>query len=255
MKVKIGLFDSGVGGLSILSECMALVPQTYYYVGDQAFHPYGDKSDNEIIQRSHTLSQLLIDEGCTHIIVACNTATAIAVESLRKTFSATNIIGVEPYLNALAKNTLSSNDKVGALVTSRTMGSKRFSKLKDKRDPERSIEVYCLKDLAPFIEENLYRIKKDREHFKRDLAQVLSPIMDLGWTHIILGCTHYPLVSDLISELTGALCLNPSEAVARRLHHFVSDDTSAQSDDRFFYHSTLSSDNAKWQHKTLKDFY
>lgn len=256
---NIGLFDSGLGGLTILKECIKMMPgQTYHYIGDQDFHPYGDKSDAEIVARSSHLVRLLEERKCDHIIVACNTATAVAIEELRRQFAHINFIGVEPYLNALTKYEFSSQDRIGVLVTRRTMESRRFAALQEKLDPKNSLAIHCLSQLAPFIEDCIGHQRQESDEFRKELTSILHPILAFQWSHIILGCTHYPLVKEDIEEITGATCLNPASAVARRLKSFLeplqADGRIDDKHQRFFYHSTKNNAVVKWEEKFLDDF-
>ena len=263
-KLKIGLFDSGLGGLTILRENLCLLPDAiFYYKGDQGFHPYGPKSDDEIIERCFLLTKELIDLECQIIIVACNTATAVAIRDLRLRFPKTTFVGVEPYLNLLAHYSLKESDHVGVLVTRGTLESKRFNELQDWRDPGGQLDVLCLDDLAPFIEKNLGCLRKDIGKLEGELRKILSPVKDRAWTHIVLGCTHYPLVANEISKITGAQCLDPALAVAKRVLTLSGSQLSDELVDaklygeqnHFFYSSTLNDDAGKWRKKSLSDFY
>jgi glutamate racemase len=157
---KIGLFDSGIGGFSILSELFKTLPQAeYYYISDDAHAPYGPKSDEFITARSIEISKQLMSLGVDLIVVACNTATAASVDALRSYFPNFIFVGVEPYLNAYYKipETLNPVEKKMMVLTTVSTGkSERFKRLKERLDPNSEIDHYGLPNLARIIEEYYY---------------------------------------------------------------------------------------------------
>jgi glutamate racemase len=261
-KLNIGFFDSGIGGLSILKECFSLpIPVRFHYIADHSYHPYGEKGSHELIERCVVLTEQLKARGCQHIVIACNTATAIAIEVLRDKYQELTFIGVEPYLNVLSKDSISEDDCLGVLVTRATLESERFSKLKKRLDPNHRLQAYALDDLAPFIEEHLAN-KYDDVVFEKKLKNILTPIFTYKWTHIILGCTHYPLIGSSIAKLTGATVVDPAHAVAARLlsllPHVTQHHASQKVEDSFYY-ATTGEDAVEvashWKEQTLADFY
>jgi glutamate racemase len=217
--IKIGFFDSGHGGLGVLRASLELLSGVdYYYIGDSAFHPYGEKSDDEIIKRSRTLTKILIDKGCLFIVVACNSATAVAIDQLRDDFPDITFIGIEPYLNILTKKTFLDDDKIGALVTKRTYNSGRLKKLKERVDPDNRLEIEYVNDLASFVE----RIITKKEAIDYDeLKNILKPVLGKKWDYVILGCTHYPLILKELEGLFSARCLDPASYVARQIKELL----------------------------------
>lgn len=219
----IGVFDSGIGGFSILKELVKTLPQSkFIYYSDDAHAPYGPKSDEFITERSISITNELLNQGAQIIVVACNTATAASIESLRKQFPSIPFVGVEPYLNAYHRvnNNEASNAnkkiKMGVLTTVSTGKSVRFLKLVERIDPEHKIRQYSLVHLAKRVEE-LYYGKLSVVDFRKLLALELEEIKKEEFTHLILGCTHYPLVASAISEITGAETLSPCQYVALRV--------------------------------------
>ncbi len=162
----IGVFDSGIGGFSILKELFKIIPAaTYYYYSDEAHAPYGAKSDAYITDRCIAITQMLLDKGAEIIVVACNTATASSIEALRAYFKNVEFVGVEPYLNAYSK-TPGTNNKMVVLTTESTGNSERFKKLKTKLDPHQTIDHLSLKNLATMIETPLTKLSSIKNSSK-----------------------------------------------------------------------------------------
>jgi len=215
MSFKIGVFDSGIGGFSILSKLIQNYPEgEYYYISDAPHAPYGPKEPQFIIERSRDISQQLIDQGCHLIVVACNTATSLAIDLLRTEFNVP-FIGVEPYLNSKHHLNLEGKKMVG-LMTKATSSSDKFKKLKQKIDPEEHITIHACLQLASLVE-----MAFARECLTDDLVQEihreLAPLKNGQFTHAILGCTHYSLVDSVIKNYLNVETLSPSEGVGKRL--------------------------------------
>ena len=249
----IGVFDSGIGGFSILKELVKTLPECkFIYYSDDANAPYGPKSDEFITERSVSITQDLLNQGASIIVVACNTATAASIETLRRQFSEVPFVGVEPYLNAyhkLNKNEVLNADKkikMGVLTTVSTGKSVRFLKLVERIDPEHKIKQYSLVHLAKRVEE-LYYDKLSKEKFRELLKEELEEVKKEEFTHLILGCTHYPLVASAISEITGAETLGPCQHVALRvkdlLQNFNKELNNSQNQSNIFYFYSSSIQN------------
>ena len=213
------MVDSGVGGFSVLAELYKLMPaEHYYYLSDQENAPYGNKETNFLKQRLHLLSDELLKEEVDLIVVACHTATAEAIESLRSSYQIP-FVGIEPYLNVLNKRQ-SPNEEFVVLVTEATARSKRFLDLKLRLDPSSLINIYACKKLASLIE-SYFHDEMTKGDFEVELKSELELINNLklrqpSLSSAILGCTHYPLVMRQIEETTGLKTLFPGEAIARR---------------------------------------
>ncbi|MGZ3809074.1 MAG: glutamate racemase [Bacteriovorax sp.] len=140
IQVKIGVFDSGIGGFSVLNELFKAMPEaSYYYVSDDANAPYGPKSDEFITERSIAITKELLAHDVELIVVACNTATAASIDLLRDKFKNLPFVGVEPYLNAYYKmpEGLSADEKKMMVLTTESTGkSERFKRLKERLDPK-----------------------------------------------------------------------------------------------------------------------
>ncbi len=192
----IGFFDSGVGGLSVLKYALQYMPEeNYIYFGDSLNAPYGTKSKDEVFTLTEKGITNLISQGVKAVVVACNTATSIAVDELRKKIDIP-IISMEPAIKPALEKT---KGKVLLLATSVTVASLRVNKLIEKYDKEnRVIKVPCEK-LAKKIEEAVFS-KSDIDLY---LQELLLPYLNCNITAIVLGCTHYPFVSDKIKNIIG----------------------------------------------------
>ena len=217
MNYRIGIFDSGHGGLDILQYLASRHPQwSFKYIADLGFMPYGNKPIELIQERCFKITELLIEQGCDAIIVACNTATAMAIDKMREHFELP-IIGIEPYVNYINKAPQEDfkSGHLGALVTANTGQSDRFQKLKQRLDPNHLVKVEVIQELAPLVEELI--AKQNLSSFKVRLQEVLTPVLSYSWKEVILGCTHYPLISEFICEVLQCKCISPTENVATQL--------------------------------------
>jgi glutamate racemase len=209
----IGVFDSGVGGLSILDEALRQLPEhDYIYLADSINAPYGEKSSEWIASRSRELCQYLAAQGCDAIMVACNTATAQAIAGIRNELSNIPIIGVEPGIKPAAMQ--SSNGIVGVLATEATLKSDKFSDLLATL-PNCQFIKQAGAGLVPLIEAGQAHSEQTLEL----LAEHLEPIQEAGADTLVLGCTHYPFLRKAIRKLLGDSInlIDTSEAVVRQL--------------------------------------
>ena len=193
MITKIGIFDSGIGGVTVLKECIHLNPGfEYLYYSDSIHNPYGDQSKDTVIDYCVKIVDLLIYKGCKIIIIACNTASAMAVQYLRDHYSSIHFIAIEPAIK-LAYDT---NQK-GTLVmaTKGTMDSEKFHDLYEKYHRDGYYLISCV-GLANLIESNR------KEEIAQYLRDNLSFYKDKV-SNVVLGCTHYPLIKKQIREVLG----------------------------------------------------
>ena len=249
---KIGVFDSGIGGFSVLSDLIRVFPEAhFFYFSDDAHAPYGPKSDEYITKRTFTITDELIKKGAEMIVVACNTATASSIDALRTHYPKIVFVGVEPYLKAYYNE--SGPSKMAVLTTESTGKSERFKRLKERLDPKGFIDHYSLRNLARMIE-NFYRDPSDEREFDRLLVIELEALKDKNYTHAILGCTHYPLVKEKIEAVLNLKTLSPSPYVAQR----VRDLSVGQGDTETFVSDTFdfySSSKPEWVEKSRKTFF
>lgn len=246
---KIGVFDSGIGGFSILREILARVPGVEIdYISDDVFAPYGTKSDSEIIQRSELVSGMLLKRGAVLVVVACNSATAAAISTLRQNHPDTIFVGVEPYINVLNHEALYPGIKKAAVITTVLTGrSEKFRLLKQRLDPEGKIRHLPMPNLATIVENILhYGYNEDQ---KRRLEEELKPLKELSISHLILGCTHYPLIADLIEEYLGVKTVSAAPYVANRVKDLLPP-SAGQPATAFCFLSTAS---PEWQERSVEE--
>lgn len=223
----IGIFDSGIGGLSVLRHMQLALPQEHFiYFADAGFAPYGDKSPTAISVRSLAIAQFLQSKSIKALVVACNSATAAAVDMIRANHPALVVIGIEPGLKPAAQQTRTG--VVGVLATAATLSSARFNRLRAQIEAEsknvRFIARACV-GLADQIEKGELRSTATIQLLDRHI----TPLLSEGADTLVLGCTHYPFVRPAIETLINnsvspVLIMDTSEAVTRqlvrRLEHF-----------------------------------
>ncbi len=192
----IGFFDSGVGGLSVLKCALSFMPEeNYIYFGDSLNAPYGTKSSEEVYYLTEKAVFNLIDQGAKAIVIACNTATSIAVDKLREKVNVP-IVSMEPAIKPALEQT---SGNVLLLATSVTVSSERVNKLIQKLDcDQRIIKVPC-QYLAKKIEEAVFS-KTDLDEY---LNELFKPYKNSSVSAVVLGCTHYPFISHKIKSILG----------------------------------------------------
>jgi glutamate racemase len=211
--MAIGIFDSGIGGLSILKEVVKLLPERpYFYLADQAYAPYGHRSSDYIIERSVTITEEFRTLDCELVIVACNTATAAAIQYLRENYSLP-FVGVEPYINYQNKAG-EAGMRMVALMTGATGMSEKYRKLKCQLDPEDRIEDFFCPNLASLVE--AAGQQGYTPAITAAMQEDLRPLLGRGFSHAILGCTHYSLITPLIEDFLQLQCISPGPSVALR---------------------------------------
>lgn len=209
----IGVFDSGVGGLSVLRDIRReLWNEDLIYVADSIHAPYGDKSVEFIEARSLSIAEFLVGQPVKALVVACNTATAAAVRSLRSRFKLP-IIAMEPAIKPAVAQT--KTGVVGVLATRGTLGSESFSNLVCRYGSNVDIRVQACPGLVEQVEEGDLSGEKTREL----LSGYVQPLLERNADIIVLGCTHYPFLAPLIQSLAGpgVAVIDPGVAVAREL--------------------------------------
>lgn len=240
----IGVFDSGIGGLSVANAIYTLLPQEgIHYFADTGRVPYGPRSREEITEFSREITQFLLDQGCKMIVVACNTATAAALEQLRAEWPEVPFVGMEPAVKPAAQATQSG--KVGVLATLSTIQSKRYEQLMHRYAAGVEILENPCVGLVSLIESG----KLDQQETRELLQSIVNPMVEEEVDTLVLGCTHYPFILPLLRQVAGEHCqiIDPAPAVARqvarRLHqHQLEADADAQTSFAFYAsgrHSTL----------------
>lgn len=208
----IGVFDSGFGGLSILRALRAKMPgESFVYLGDSAFCPYGDKDDATIENRVHLLVAELFDRGCKATVIACNTACAVAITSLRQIHSAP-IIGLEPAVKPAVRR--SKSRKVAVLATPRTARGEKLRHLIETYGGGVTVETIPAPGLVDLIESG----RMDGREIRYLLSNLLEGPLARGCDVVVLGCTHYPFLAGAIAEIVGpsVAIVSSGNAVARQ---------------------------------------
>ncbi|MEH6388705.1 glutamate racemase [Pseudomonas profundi] len=209
----VGVFDSGVGGLSVLGDINRLLPQeTLLYVADSGHVPYGEKSAEYIRERSRKIAAFLVEQGAKALVLACNTATAAAVADLRSLYD-TPVVGMEPAVKPAALATRSG--VVGVLATTGTLQSARFAALLDRF----AGSVQVVTQPCPGLVECVERGELRGPHVEKLLRAYTDPLLEAGCDTLILGCTHYPFLrAQLLAVLPPHISLiDTGAAVARQL--------------------------------------
>ena len=212
-QAAIGVFDSGVGGLSVLREIRAALPfEDLLYVADSGAAPYGDRPREFILERAEIIVEFFIARRVKAIVVACNTATAVAIQTLRSRH-AVPIVAIEPAVKPAAAQ--SRSGVIGILATSQTLASEKFSRLAQQHGQG----VRVLTQACPGLVE---QVEKGELHGSATSALVeayLAPLLAAGADTIVLGCTHYPFLLEMIRAAAGpeVMVIDPAAAVAREL--------------------------------------
>ena len=213
----IGVFDSGVGGLSVLHHIRQALPnERLIYVADSGHVPYGDKPASYIEQRSLALTRFLIEQGADAIVIACNTATAAAAAMLRSHFNIP-IVAMEPAVKPAVAATRSG--VVGVLATVGTLESARFAALLERY----AGEVEIVTQSCPGLVEQVERGDLNGMQTCELITRYTAPLLARGADTLILGCTHYPFLAPLITEVVGPdiVLVDTGVAVARQLQRRI----------------------------------
>jgi len=194
---SIGVFDSGVGGLSVLAHIHRLLPcEQLIYVADTAYMPYGCKPPEQVLGRCLDTARFFEEQQVKALVVACNTATAVAIEILRQN-SAMPVIGMEPGIKPAAL--ASRSGVVGVLATTATLGSGKFNGLKSQFDRHTKILVQPCPGLVEQVEQG----RLGDAQTGAMLERYLQPLLARGIDTLVLGCTHYPFLMTLIQQIVG----------------------------------------------------
>lgn len=214
----IGIFDSGVGGLSVFREIRKVLPeQSYIYFSDNAHCPYGEKSREYIIDRAREITRFLLEKGCEIIVVACNTATAAAIKTLREEFPV-KFIGMEPAIKPAVQST--KTGVVGVLATAGTLKATKYLDTREKWAQNVQIVEHIGQGFVELVENG----ETSGPHAETVVSTSIMPLLEAGADTIVLGCTHYPFLIDTIRKVARArfpertiTVIDPAPAVARHL--------------------------------------
>lgn len=209
----IGIFDSGVGGLSVFREIVRILPEEkYIYWSDNAHCPYGEKSRDYIIDRARAVTSFLIEQGADIIVVACNTATAAAISTLREEFPVP-FIGMEPAVKPAAQATRSG--VVGVLATAGTLKATKYIDTRAKWAHDVKIVEHIGQGFVELVEKG----STSGPEAESIVEKSVRPLVEAGADTIVLGCTHYPFLADTIRKVAGTpvTLIDPAPAVAKHL--------------------------------------
>lgn len=210
---RIGIFDSGSGGLSVYRELVKLLPrEQYFYYADNSHCPYGDKSPLYIQRRARFITEHFLDKGAHIIVVACNTATAAAIAKLRQEYPDIPFVGMEPAVKPAALGT--ETGVIGVLATAGTLKGSKYLKTRGLYEADVKIVEHVGKGFVELVERGIL----DGPEAEATVEASLRPLLDAGADRIVLGCTHYPFLKPVIERLAGPAVqvIDPAPAVARQ---------------------------------------
>lgn len=209
----IGIFDSGLGGLSVWKEVKKACPsESLVYYADSGNCPYGSRPPEEIIGLSAEITRFLLTQNCKLIVVACNTATAAAIGYLRANFEVP-FVGIEPALKPAAL--LTKTGHIGVLATRGTFAGAHYQRTKEKFASGVGVHIQIGEGLVELVENN----QTDTPEAEALVRKYLEPMLEAGVDQIVLGCTHYPFLLPVMEKVAGdrAHIINPAPAVARQV--------------------------------------
>lgn len=209
----IGVFDSGLGGLSVWLEIDQMMPaEDILYIADTAYVPYGVRSPEEIRARSIAVAGFLIDRGVKLVVVACNTASAIAIDDLRREFPNTQFVGLEPAVKPAVG--MSMTGRIGVLATPRTVSGDRLRVLIEHWSDGVKVHSIAGNGMVELVEAGVLA----GGEVERVLAPILDPLIEQQTDVIVLGCTHYPFLRDAVQAYVGpdVRIIDSGNAIARR---------------------------------------
>ena len=196
--MPIGVFDSGVGGISVLKESLKVLPfEDFIYFGDSRNAPYGIRSVDEVKQLTFNAVDFLLEKGVKAVVIACNTATSAAIDALRENYKDIPIIGIEPALKPAVE--VSKGKSVIIMATPMTLSEKKFSNLMEQHNKEVNIIPLPCAGLVEMIENGMI----EGDELQRYLRDKLKGFILLDIASIVLGCTHYPFIKNELIKIVG----------------------------------------------------
>jgi len=215
----LGIFDSGVGGLSVWKELVRIMPGiSMQYFSDGAFCPYGNRSQKDIISRAYIITDLLISKGAVAVVVACNTATTAAISALREKYTIP-FIGMEPAVKPAALH--SKSGVIGVLATKNTLNGNHYHTAVERFASDVKVISQVGEGLVELVEIG----ETKGERVISLLKKYIDPMLEQGADHIVLGCTHYPFLLDSIKLITGdkVVIVDPAPAVAQHTLNIINE--------------------------------
>jgi glutamate racemase len=216
----IGIFDSGVGGLSVLRAIRRELPnEGLLYLGDQAHVPYGTRPRDQIRDYAFAITEFLLAQGAKLIVVACNTASAVALHELRLAFPEVPFVGMEPAVKPAAETT--HTGKVGVLATPTTFAGELYASVVERF----AQDVQLFQSTCPGLVAQIEAGDLDGPVTRQILEEALQPMLAEGIDTVVMGCTHYPFVIPLIESITGpgVRTIDPAPAIARQARRLMAE--------------------------------
>jgi len=245
----IGIFDSGVGGLSVWKELVKILPnESIIYYADSANCPYGTKTQAEIIHLSQRIVEFFIQQNVKLIIVACNTATAASIDFLRKYYTIP-FVGMEPAVKPAALKT--KKGIVGILATEGTFNGRLFNETTEKWASNIQVEIQVGKGFVELVERGDFYSDKAISTVKT----VLQPLLDKGIDQLVLACTHYPFLYESIREVSKDIQLeiiNPAPAVVKQTQNLLKDNNALANKEQIAEHHFYSSGSLETMQEIVK---
>ena len=224
MTQPIGIFDSGLGGLSVLRYAQERFPnEAFVYLADQHRAPYGDRSRDEIFTYTNIAVNRLLELDVKGVVIACNTASDVALDRMRELHPDLPFVGIEPAVKPAVAS--SRNGIVGVLATTGTVTGSRLRSLISKYAGASTVLTQACPGLVELIEDGL----GDSEHAEALLREYVTPLIAAGVDTLVIGCTHYSFVADRIGEIAGptVTIIDPADAVAKQIGRAISIDGTA----------------------------
>ena len=248
--MKIGFYDSGLGGVKTLKDIIDMgLEEEIYFLADEKNKPYGIKSPEEVKKIAKENVQLLVDLGCEIVVVACNTATSVAITNLRQIFSGIEIIGTEPAVKPAIDEGL--GEKVLVIATTITVKGEKLKKLIKKLHTEGKVDLLAADKLVTLIEDENYL--KNQENVNIYLKNLLQQYNLKEFSHIILGCTHFPLVKDNIEMILkeqnlDLKVIDGNEGIGKNLFNKIKEKNGVKND--FKLHIIITAENEAFKKRT-----
>ena len=213
-RAPVAVFDSGLGGISVLRELVRTLPrENYLYFGDSLHAPYGTKTPQEVVDLSLQAADRLLAQGAKALVVACNTATSAAIRTLRKTYPELAIVGTEPAIKPAVER--HPGGRILMLATAMTVQEEKFQRLKAQYDEQAQIIPIACSGLMEYVEQGILRGAEVEGY----LLDKLEPYLKVPIDAVVLGCTHYPFLSGAIRRIVGRRpeIIDGSIGIARQL--------------------------------------
>jgi len=228
---KIGVLDSGIGGLSVLREIHRLMPgYPTCYVGDQAHLPYGPRSANEILTYVDAITQFLCAQGAAVIVLACHAASAPSLQALRQRYPSVPFVGIEPAIKPAIEGTKSG--VIGVLTTRATADGALYRRVLERFGASARVITVVAPELVTLAEMGA----KDTPEGEAVIKRYVEPLLEAGADHLVLACTHFPFLADTIQRLAGSqmTLVDPGPAVARQTAHVWPGTAPADAPDTYY---------------------